>query len=247
VRESRHSVRLSPSERRKDVADRGPDPSPPSRLLLDRVATQSRRPWVDDLPRVDPYWLNCWFHETGAVSGTAVAALETSAVGTQPATHHARDTRAEVKASLGPGVAAHVPFAKSPRLPPGLRRTRRRRRFRSSTPTPALPNATIPTSPIWRSGCQGVGVDGHGLVGVLVAVVAACGAVRASAGSRRSVMLIFGGWVPQDVCSSHVRCLESSAAAGWVGAQATNRGVVVREPGLLGPPRQRQRVVGGLA
>jgi hypothetical protein len=49
---------------------------------------------------------------------------------------------------------------------------------------------------------------------VVVDVVAACGAVRASAGSRRSVMLIFGGWVPEDLGSSHVRCLESSAAAG---------------------------------
>jgi hypothetical protein len=50
---------------------------------------------------------------------------------------------------------------------------------------------------------------------VVVVVVAACGAVRASAGSRRVVMLIFGGWVPQDLCSSHVRCLLSSAAPGW--------------------------------
>ena len=69
-------------------------------------------------------------------------------------------------------------------------------------------------SPIWRSGCQGVGVDGH-VSGWWCGgdVVAACGAVRASAGSRRLVMLIFGGWVPQDLCSSHVRCLKSSAAA----------------------------------
>jgi hypothetical protein len=28
-----------------------------------------------------------------------------------------------------------------------------------------------------------------------------------------SVMLIFGGWVPQGLGSSHVRCLKSSAAA----------------------------------
>ena len=46
-----------------------------------------------------------------------------------------------------------------------------------------------------------------------------------SRGSRRLVMLIFGGWVPQDLCSSHVRCLKSSAPAG-AGAQATHRGVV---------------------
>ena len=38
-------------------------------------------------------------------------------------------------------------------------------------------------------------------------------------------MLIFGDWAPQDLCSSHVRCLKSSAPTG-VGTQATNRGVV---------------------
>jgi hypothetical protein len=48
------------------------------------------------------------------------------------------------------------------------------------------------------------------------------------------VMLIFGGWVPQDLGSSHVRCLKSSAAPGVGVAQATNRGVVVREPGCSG-------------
>ena len=40
----------------------------------------------------------------------------------------------------------------------------------------------ITTSPIWRIGCQGVGVDGHVLVGVAGGVVAAGGAVRAFAG-----------------------------------------------------------------
>ena len=70
-------------------------------------------------------------------------------------------------------------------------------------------------SPIWRTACQGVGLDDHVNVWQLLQLmlVAACGAVRASAGSRRLVMLIFGGWVPQDLCSSHVRCLKSSAAA----------------------------------
>jgi hypothetical protein len=58
------------------------------------------------------------------------------------------------------------------------------------------------------------------------AVVAVRGAVRAFAGSRRLVMLIFGDWAPQDLCSSHVRCLKSSAPASGAGAQATNRGVV---------------------
>ena len=58
------------------------------------------------------------------------------------------------------------------------------------------------------------------------AVVAVRGAVRAFAGFATVVMLIFGGWVPQDLCSSHVRCLKSSAATRGAGAQATNRGVV---------------------
>jgi hypothetical protein len=43
-------------------------------------------------------------------------------------------------------------------------------------------------------------------------VVAARGAVRASAGFATAVNLICGGWVPQDLVSSHVRCLDSSAA-----------------------------------
>jgi hypothetical protein len=48
---------------------------------------------------------------------------------------------------------------------------------------------------------------------VVFCVVAACGAVRGVLGFATVVMLIFGGWVPQDLCSSHVRCLLSSAAA----------------------------------
>ena len=52
------------------------------------------------------------------------------------------------------------------------------------------------------------------LVVVVVFVVAAGGAVRAIRGFATVVMLIFGGWVPQDLCSSHVRCLKSSAPAG---------------------------------
>ncbi len=43
--------------------------------------------------------------------------------------------------------------------------------------------------------------------GVGAAVVAAGGAVRAVPGFATVVMLIFGGWLPQDLCSSHVRCL----------------------------------------
>jgi hypothetical protein len=52
-------------------------------------------------------------------------------------------------------------------------------------------------------------------------------------GFARVVMLIFGG-LAQDLCSSHVRRLHSSAAAGKAVAQATNRGVVVGEPGHSG-------------
>ena len=44
--------------------------------------------------------------------------------------------------------------------------------------------------------------------------VAVRGAVRAFLGFARVVMLIFGGLLSQDLCSSHVRCLLSSAAAG---------------------------------
>jgi hypothetical protein len=56
-------------------------------------------------------------------------------------------------------------------------------------------------SPIWRGSCQGVAVGGHCLVGGAADVVAACGAVRASAGFATVVMLISGGF-SQDLCSS---------------------------------------------
>ena len=45
---------------------------------------------------------DCCGDEPGAVSTPATTALETSALGTQPATNHARETRAEAKASLDP-------------------------------------------------------------------------------------------------------------------------------------------------
>ena len=67
----------------------------------------------------------------------------------------------------------------------------------------------------------GVVVKWHGLMAIVWlvwwGVVASGEAARRSRGSRRLVVLIFGGWVPQDLCSSHVRCLKSSApAGGWV-------------------------------
>ena len=91
---------------------------------------------------------------------------------------------------------------------------------------------------------KGAWVDGHCVVGGAGLLwLRFAGRPGRSRGSRRSVMLIFGGWVPQDLCSSHVRCLKSSAPARGAGAQATNRGVVCSEPGSLGPPRQPQRAV----
>jgi len=64
---------------------------------------------------------------------------------------------------------------------------------------------TIAASPIWRSACQGVGVVVHCLVGG-----SCCGRRLAgrSAGSRRWSCSYSPGWVPQDLCSSHVRRLK---------------------------------------
>jgi hypothetical protein len=62
-------------------------------------------------------------------------------------------------------------------------------------------------------------------------VVAAGEAVRAFRGSRRLVMLIFGGWVPQDLCSSHVRCLKSSAPGPGAGCSGDETRSCVRESG----------------
>ncbi len=78
----------------------------------------------------------------------------------------------------------------------------------------AIPNAT--TSPIWRGWCQGVGVEGHGVVGVAGAVVAVREAAEAFAGFATFGHAHIRG-LSQDLCSSHVRCLKSSAPTrGWV-------------------------------
>jgi len=53
----------------------------------------------------------------------------------------------------------------------------------------------------------------RGWLVLLVMWLRFAGRSERSRGSRRSVMLICGGWVPQDLCSSHVRCLKSSALA----------------------------------
>ena len=68
-------------------------------------------------------------------------------------------------------------------------------------------------SPIWRSGCQGVGVDGHGLVGgawlMWLRLAGRSGRPRVRDGGHAHIR-----GLAQDLCSSHVRCLLSSAAAG---------------------------------
>jgi len=51
----------------------------------------------------------------------------------------------------------------------------------------------IQSSPIWRSGCQGVGVDGHCVVGCVVDGVRLAGR-SGELGFATVVMLIFGGW-----------------------------------------------------
>jgi hypothetical protein len=56
-------------------------------------------------------------------------------------------------------------------------------------------------------------------------VVAVREAVRAFAGFATFGHAHIRG-LAQDLCSSHVRCLKSSAPTRGVGAQATNRGVV---------------------
>ena len=101
---------------------------------------------------------------------------------------------------------------------------------------------TITRSPIWRSGCQGVGVDGHGVVVVSVMWLRLAGRSECPRGSRRWSCSYSGASLPQDLCSSHVRCLKSSAAAcDGAGAQATDRGDRCARAGMLGPPRQPQR------
>ena len=83
----------------------------------------------------------------------------------------------------------------------------------------------IGTSPIWRSACQGAWVDRRCVGGrAACRVVAAREAVRAFAGFATFGHAHIRG-LAQDLCSSHLRRLKSSAPTG-VGAQATNRGVV---------------------
>jgi hypothetical protein len=75
-----------------------------------------------------------------------------------------------------------------------------------------------------------------------VDVVAACGAVRASAGSRRW-SCSYSGAVPRPLFVARPLSKVERGRQKVAVAQATNRGVVVREPGMLGPPRQPQRCV----
>ena len=80
---------------------------------------------------------------------------------------------------------------------------------------------------------------------VAVFVVAACGAVRAVRGfATVGHAHIRGLGTPRPwFVARPLSKVERGARVG--AAQATFRGVVVREPGMLGPPRQPQRVVGG--
>ena len=52
------------------------------------------------------------------------------------------------------------------------------------------------------------------------------------------VMLIFGGWDPRPLFVARPLSIVERGRPGGTVAQATNRGVAVREPGRLGPPRQ---------
>ena len=78
---------------------------------------------------------------------------------------------------------------------------------------------------------------------MVVDVVAACGAVRASAGSRRW-SCSYSGAVPGPL---FVARPPSKVERGrrWAGAQATNRGVGVREPGCSGRLASRNGSVEG--
>jgi len=69
-------------------------------------------------------------------------------------------------------------------------------------------------------------------------VVAAGGAVRASAGSRRW-SCSYSGAGPRPLFVARPLSKVERGRPG-AGAQATDRGVGVREPGMLGPPRQPQ-------
>ena len=95
---------------------------------------------------------------------------------------------------------------------------------------------TIATSPIWRSGCQGVGVDGHVWFGVVVGCGCGLRGGPGVLGFATGVMLIFGGWVPQDL-------VRRTSAVYWRARRPVGRcsGDESRSccarAGMLGPPR----------
>ena len=77
-------------------------------------------------------------------------------------------------------------------------------------------------------------------------VVAAGGAVRASAGVATCGQPHMRGlWLPQDLVSSHVRCLRSSAAGGGPAAHWFAADWLCASAGRPGTPRQPQQFVGG--
>jgi hypothetical protein len=78
-------------------------------------------------------------------------------------------------------------------------------------------------------------------------VVAACGAVRASAGSRRW-SCSYSGAGPRPLFVARPLSKVERGRMWWAGAQATNRGDRGARAGMLGPPRQPQPgSVSGLA
>src|SRR5450759_386442 len=95
----------------------------------------------------------------------------------------------------------------------------------------------MPLSPIWRTACQGVGVDDHVNVWQLLQLmlVAAGGAVRAFRRVRDGGHAhIRGLGTPRPLFVARPLSKVERGRPGWAGAQATNRGVVVREPGCSG-------------
>ncbi len=111
---------------------------------------------------------------------------------------------------------------------------RRAGRIRSSVAATTGATRAIQTSPIWRGGCQGVGVDGH-------CVVAVPGLMWLRFAGRSERPRV------RDGGHAHIRGLGtprplfvarplSKVERGRPGAvaQATNRGVGVREPGCSG-------------
>ena len=186
-----------------------------------REYPRGRRRWTTRTPR-EPLQLRFPTDRTGAETPLS----EKTASGSRPRAcreragrrcrverpdHEKRDRRSHPEARRGESTTRRLRSSQRGRLPP----------------------RQPPSSPIWRSGCQGVGVDGHRLVGCVVDGVRLAG--RSEDARVRDGGHAHMRGLSQDLCSSHVRCLLSSAAAPeGGGCSATNRGVAVREPAASG-------------